>query len=105
VPAIGRAPVRMRDTRHLPVTLTCPPVPVQGCAGILGADLDRPRTHRHVAAAYLQIYRLPAGTAGTVRLAIIKPSRVRGVHRMRATIEFDAFRGGATVAHANVTRR
>jgi hypothetical protein len=104
-PAIGSEPIRMRDRRLLPVTLTCPASPAQGCAGILGADLQRPGSHRRVASTFLQITRLPAGATRTVRLAVTTPRRLRGLHRLRASIGFEAFRGGATVAHANVTRR
>jgi hypothetical protein len=76
-----------------------------GCAGLLGADLQRPGSHRRVASTFLQITRLPAGTTRTVRLAVTSPRRLRGLHRLRAEVEFDAFRGSATVAHARVTRR
>jgi hypothetical protein len=106
VPAIESAPIRMRDTRHLPVTLTCPPTPARGCAGFLGADLRRPGSRRRVASTFLQIVRMPAATTRSVRLAIIKPRRLRDVHRLRAEISFEAFGGGgSTAARANVTRR
>ncbi len=104
-PSIDRRPIRMPDRRHLPVTLTCPASPAQGCAGLLFADLQRPGSHRRVASTFLQIYRMPAGATRAVRLAVTAPRRLRRLHRLRAEIEFDAFRGDATVARANVTRR
>jgi hypothetical protein len=105
VPAIGSEPIRMRDRRLLPVRLACPASPAQGarafwariCSGP-GAIGGSPRRSSR-SPACRPAPRAPSGSRSP------RLGGLRGLHRLRASIGFEAFRGGATVAHANVTRR
>ena len=89
-PTVDRRPVKMRRARTLPVTLTCPRMPAQGCAGQLHATLRLPRSHTELTETYLTPVRLPAGAQRTVRLKILRSHRLRALRRLQARVEFSS---------------
>ena len=91
--------------RTLRVRLSCPAAPVDGCAGDVSAHFSV--RGRAAGDAYVQAFTLPAGTARTVSLKVVKGSGLRGRTGLTATVSLsDRTRNtsGASVCKAEACR-
>ena len=70
--------------RTLRVRLSCPAEPVDGCAGDVSAHFTA--RGRAAGDAYVQAFTVPAGTARTVVLKVVKGSRLRGKSGLTANV-------------------
>lgn len=65
---LSTAPVRLTRGGRLPIAVTCPPAPAQGCAGDVLAELRPAAVRREVGETFLTPYEVPAGTTRTLNL-------------------------------------
>ena len=104
LPTLGKAPVVLRRGRALPIEVTCPPQPAQGCAGDLLARLHRSGGGAPLAESYFTEVRLRAGQTRTVPLGIaVGRRRIASARRLHARVEYHSRAPGGGLSRVRLT--